>query len=262
MNEDVQRIDFENWQKGAAIVSSWESWKACAVLKNKHILNGRAYGLNCDKVIKDLEREVMHWKANHQNMVDRARFLHERTDIPVERIETWEEMGRLQDRLEVLAKENRELHIRLHDSCDPKLIKDWILSPPHLRKPAIHAFTEGGNRQVGYLVEASLHTDRVVKEGDELEHKDSSMWKVHSVNLQGDGLNYAYLKSGDNYWNINMQEIDIYFVSYEVARLRQAIKTEAEYCQKFADQYRGEERGLRHQERADRLLKYLEKPSS
>ncbi len=87
------------------------------------------------------QKNVDHWKANHQNMVDRARFLIERTDLPVERIEAWQEMGRLQA---------------------------------------------------------------------------------------------------------------------EVDRLRGAIKAEAEYCQGFADQYKGEDRGKRHQERADRLMGYLE----
>ncbi len=77
MNEDVQRKDFELWldygenQHGMLDIDSeskkyiesktenqWSAWKACAALKNKHILNGCAYGLNCDKVIEDLETEV------------------------------------------------------------------------------------------------------------------------------------------------------------------------------------------------------------
>lgn len=88
------------------------------------------------------QKNIDHWKTVHQNMVDRARFLHERTDLPVERIRAWEEMGRLQA---------------------------------------------------------------------------------------------------------------------EVKRLRLAIKAEADYCQGWADQYKGEDRGLRHQERADRLMAYLER---
>lgn len=89
---------------------------------------------------QEQQKKIDHWKANHQNMVDRARFLIERTDLPVERIKAWEEMGRLQA---------------------------------------------------------------------------------------------------------------------EVERLRLAIKAEAEYCQGWADQFKGEDRGKRHQDRADRLRAYL-----
>ncbi len=36
--------------------------------------------------IIDLERELQHWKANHDNRVEAARVLIERTDLPLERV--------------------------------------------------------------------------------------------------------------------------------------------------------------------------------
>lgn len=53
---------------------------------------------------EEQQKNIDHWKANHKNMVNRARFLHERTDIPVERIKAWEEMGKLQSEVERLRQ--------------------------------------------------------------------------------------------------------------------------------------------------------------
>lgn len=37
--------------------------------------------------------EAAHWKANHDAQVERARFLIERGDIPIERVRAYETMG-------------------------------------------------------------------------------------------------------------------------------------------------------------------------
>lgn len=43
--------------------------------------------------LRDLEREVTHWKANHATEVRRARILKERTDMPMERVAAYEQWG-------------------------------------------------------------------------------------------------------------------------------------------------------------------------
>jgi hypothetical protein len=47
-------------------------------------------------VTERLRREHAHWRANHENLASRARFLSERTDLPVERIRAYQEMVALQ----------------------------------------------------------------------------------------------------------------------------------------------------------------------
>lgn len=44
--------------------------------------------------LRDLEREVTHWKANHATEVRRARILKERTDMPMERVAAYEQWGK------------------------------------------------------------------------------------------------------------------------------------------------------------------------
>ena len=56
--------------------------------------------------IERLEREAVHWKANHDNQVRIARILKERTDMPVERVAAfneWQKDRRELDKLRVMA---------------------------------------------------------------------------------------------------------------------------------------------------------------
>lgn len=52
--------------------------------------------------LRDLEREVTHWKANHATEVRRARILKERTDMPMERVAAYEQWGKDLAALEAL----------------------------------------------------------------------------------------------------------------------------------------------------------------
>lgn len=46
---------------------------------------------------QDADCAIHHWKANHDNQVDKARVLMERTDLPLERTRAYKTIGRLQD---------------------------------------------------------------------------------------------------------------------------------------------------------------------
>jgi hypothetical protein len=58
--------------------------------------------VNANKRIKELEREVQHWKSNHSCEVERARVLKERTDMPLERVQAYEQISEMQDQLRKL----------------------------------------------------------------------------------------------------------------------------------------------------------------
>jgi hypothetical protein len=48
------------------------------------------------KQVEALTTERDHWKANHDNQVERARVLIERTDMPLERVAAYKQIGMLQ----------------------------------------------------------------------------------------------------------------------------------------------------------------------
>ena len=48
--------------------------------------------------------EAMHWKANHDNMVERLRILLQRKDLPVDRINAHNRLVELQERNQYLEK--------------------------------------------------------------------------------------------------------------------------------------------------------------
>lgn len=54
----------------------------------------------CAAEIAKLTKERDHWKANHANMVKRSRVLIERTDMPLERVKAFEQIGELQQALQ------------------------------------------------------------------------------------------------------------------------------------------------------------------
>jgi hypothetical protein len=53
------------------------------------------------KQVVALEAERDHWKANHDNQVERARVLTERTDMPLERVRAYRQIGDLQRLVDV-----------------------------------------------------------------------------------------------------------------------------------------------------------------
>lgn len=61
-----------------------------------------------------LEREVAHWKANHKCEVERARVLKERTDMPLERVKAYEQIGRLQEQVRGLEETYRR-DLKMHE---------------------------------------------------------------------------------------------------------------------------------------------------
>lgn len=54
-----------------------------------------------------LKAEVAHWKANHENMVNRSRVLIDRTDLPLERVQAFRQIEKLQAENELLRAANR-----------------------------------------------------------------------------------------------------------------------------------------------------------
>lgn len=54
--------------------------------------------------LRELEREVTHWKANHATEVRRARILKERADMPMERVAAYEQWSKDQEELEALRR--------------------------------------------------------------------------------------------------------------------------------------------------------------
>lgn len=50
------------------------------------------------------EAEALHWKANHDNQVARARVLLERPDLPLERVRAYGLIGTLQAKVDLLQK--------------------------------------------------------------------------------------------------------------------------------------------------------------
>lgn len=72
--EEIETLKFElQFLQGAA--SAAETWKATAEIEAKRAA--------------DLEVEVAHWKANHDNQVAKARLLMERPDLPLEMVEAY-----------------------------------------------------------------------------------------------------------------------------------------------------------------------------
>lgn len=66
---------------------------------------GATRSIAMQKENEELKKEVKHWKANHQNMVDRARVLIERTDMPIERTEFYKKYEEIQFEVNLLNRE-------------------------------------------------------------------------------------------------------------------------------------------------------------
>lgn len=55
-----------------------------------------------EETIRRLRSEVLHWKKNHRQEVERARLLKDRLDMPVERVRAYELCKKLQEENEQL----------------------------------------------------------------------------------------------------------------------------------------------------------------
>lgn len=55
-----------------------------------------------DTEIDALKAEVKHWKANHENMVNRSRVLIDRPDLPLERVQAFRQIERIKSENERL----------------------------------------------------------------------------------------------------------------------------------------------------------------
>jgi hypothetical protein len=78
----------------------------------------RAMNAMMTEEVERLTADRDHWQANHDNQVSRARFLIERSDIPVERVRAYEEMGALLE-LEEAIRHDREMFADMSDEFNP-----------------------------------------------------------------------------------------------------------------------------------------------
>ena len=67
------------------------------------------------KKIKELEREVKHWRSNHDQRAEACRVLKQRRDMPVERTHAYQTMLDLQAKLNAIDK-------RLEFRNNPKVL--------------------------------------------------------------------------------------------------------------------------------------------
>ena len=73
--------------------SVWKAWQAAWNARPSEELAAER------EKVKALEREVAHWKNNHETEVRRARALKERTDMPLERVQAYEKWGKDMEQL-------------------------------------------------------------------------------------------------------------------------------------------------------------------
>ena len=85
--------------------------RAVAVVHNllRHILKLELPGNVLAQRVEKLESELKHWKSNHAAEVQRARVLKERTDMPLERVQAYEQIGQLLAERDALAAELKAL---------------------------------------------------------------------------------------------------------------------------------------------------------
>lgn len=70
--------------------------------------------------IRTLAAERDHWKANHDAQVERARLLHERPDLPIERVKAYEQVGRMRSALEAIASLKAAALAMIEDQSIPE----------------------------------------------------------------------------------------------------------------------------------------------
>lgn len=78
--------------------------------------------------VEKLTKERDEWKNNHATEVRRARILKERTDMPVERVQAYEQWGKDQEQLAALAEQltrQREAVQWIQDHCAGEAMPRW-----------------------------------------------------------------------------------------------------------------------------------------
>jgi hypothetical protein len=134
--EGIMSKSFEEWKKGYPL--DWMDREAA-----RDAWDAR------QPEIDALKAEVAHWKANHDNMVSRSRVLMDRTDLPLDRVRAFEQIGKLQAENERLLKDAQRYR--------------W------LRSRDLDTISIGG-------VFAGITPDNVVVNGDDLDkHIDAAM---------------------------------------------------------------------------------------
>lgn len=79
--------------------------------------------MNDTQRIAELEKEVAHWKNNHANMVDRTRVLIEREDLPIERINAYRQLERMQEDYNRFQACRHQARYMQEDGGEPAFIK-------------------------------------------------------------------------------------------------------------------------------------------
>lgn len=74
--------------------------------------------------IEQLEKEVDHWKSNHDNQVKKARTLIERKDLPIERVEAYSLLIGLPIPIDLFDKNNALKEFLIHD---PMFGSTWAI---------------------------------------------------------------------------------------------------------------------------------------
>lgn len=98
----VEQRDFEHLIKASAAISR-------IPLRDTALLAANCYSLNVEQeAIADLRAMTAdrdHWKANHDAQVQRARVLIDREDLPLERVQAYEQIGILTAERDKLASD-------------------------------------------------------------------------------------------------------------------------------------------------------------
>jgi len=109
--------------------------------------------------IEELEAEITHWKANHDNQVERARILMERSDLTIERCRAYEQWGK--DKAELASVKNSERVAALDKSVNEEKMADEFAIPQcqaedHMRECIAHLCWHGkafsNETDDGYIV--------------------------------------------------------------------------------------------------------------
>jgi hypothetical protein len=90
------------------------------------VLHFQACEAEQSKRIAEIEKEVKHWKSNHEHEVERARLIKIRTDLPLERAKAYDRCAL--DKLNDLQAQNAELMEALEYADKFGLFADEFIS--------------------------------------------------------------------------------------------------------------------------------------
>lgn len=94
----------------------------CERLPSFHLVNRELSALRSQ--VAELQRQVTHWKANHDHQVEASRVLKERTDMPFERVQCYQSYLELQLKLasyEEAAKQGEYNYVGSVEQYDGEL---------------------------------------------------------------------------------------------------------------------------------------------